>query len=99
MARIIDRRSSAGRVRRAERFSTYFDFDQFPEKAEYKVTRIELLAILQRHYDIMESQRWYRRLWRWLLSPFHSPQNVGADSSEGQTEGKADGGAPGGKAV
>lgn len=49
-----------------ERLSEYFDFERWPEKAERKVTRLELSAVLTRHFKLMESMKWYRRLWRWL---------------------------------
>lgn len=51
---------------REEKLSEYFDFRTWPEKAEKKVTRQELLAILTRKWLVERETRWYRRLWRYL---------------------------------
>lgn len=52
-----------------ERLSEYFDFTTWPEKMDRKVTRVELLTILRRKWEVEEASRWYRRLWHWLTSP------------------------------
>lgn len=49
-----------------ETISTYFDFQRWPEKMVKKVTRAELLAVLDRWHRVNQEQKWYRRLWRWL---------------------------------
>jgi hypothetical protein len=49
-----------------EKLSEFFDFDQWPDKMARKVTRAELLAVLDRWYRVNESQKWWRRLWRFL---------------------------------
>lgn len=51
--------------RKVERVSEYFDFDQWPELADRKVTRIELLGILTQHHRLMREDHWWRRLRRW----------------------------------
>lgn len=60
----IDARGQVG-----EKLSEYFDFAQWPEKRDRKVTRQELLAILTRRWLIERDGVWYRRLWRWLRAP------------------------------
>ena len=52
-----------------ERISEYFDFKRFPEKAEKKVTRLELLAILIRQERVRRESSWWYRLWRFLRRP------------------------------
>lgn len=70
-----------GRVQ--ERFSEYFDFVRWPEKAERKVTRHELLAILDRRYKVERDMKWYRRLWRFLTAKHGSGPVVVADQPKG----------------
>lgn len=55
-----------------ERLSEYFDFERFPDKAEKKVTRNELLAILTRYDQGRRQTTWRSRLWRFLLRPVNS---------------------------
>lgn len=62
--------------RREERLSEYFDFERWPEKADRKVTRIELFALLQRRFAVERDMRWYRRLWRWLRNKMGSGRLV-----------------------
>lgn len=59
---------ATGRAKQ-ERASEYFDFRTWPDKAEKKVTRQELLFWLSRGWLVEREKRWYRRLWRWLVSP------------------------------
>ena len=49
-----------------ETISQYFDFANFPEKMVKKVTRAELLAVLDRYHRVKNEQRFLSRLWRWL---------------------------------
>jgi len=70
------KRPPLGVARREERLSEYFDFARWPEKASYKVTRAELLAMLTRQHRVVIESRWYRRLWRWLVSRRGSASNV-----------------------
>ncbi|MGH3428491.1 MAG: hypothetical protein ACRDQZ_13140 [Mycobacteriales bacterium] len=70
--------------RKRERFSEYFDFERWPEKAEYKVTRLELFAVLQRHWSVVRDSRWYRRLWRWLKAKMGSGRLVVPRPPEGE---------------
>lgn len=51
---------------KGERVSEYFDFVTWPEKADRKVTRVELLALMTRWRLVERESRWYRVLWRWL---------------------------------
>jgi site-specific recombinase len=46
--------------------SEYFDFTRWPDKADRKVTRVELLALMTQKYKAEQASRWWRRLWRWL---------------------------------
>lgn len=66
-----------------ERLSEYFDFDRFPDKAERRVTRIELMAILESIHKHEKRNRWYTRLWRWLKSPRSKPVVPPTPESEG----------------
>jgi hypothetical protein len=65
----VDRRTSyadaLGR-KPPERLSEYFDFQRWPEKAALNVKRIELLAILERDYQMRRQGAWHRVVWRWL---------------------------------
>lgn len=71
------------RGRSTERLSEYFDFRTWPEKADKKVTRQELLAILTRRWMVEREMKWYRRLWRWLLAKKGSgPVVVGGGTEE-----------------
>jgi hypothetical protein len=54
--------------RQTERFSEYFDFRRWPEKAGMKVTRHELAVILERHHRAVELNRFWPRFLRWLRS-------------------------------
>jgi hypothetical protein len=49
-----------------ETISEYFDFVAYPEKMVKKVTRAELLAVLDRWHRVQREQRFFSRLWRWL---------------------------------
>jgi hypothetical protein len=55
-----------------ERISEYFDFERWPEKAERKVTRLELLALLTQLEKGREQTRFLSRLWRFLRRPVNS---------------------------
>lgn len=55
-----------------ERMSEYFDFQRWPEKAEMKVTRNELMAWLTQYARASQQMRWYSRLWRFLRAPIGS---------------------------
>lgn len=68
-----DRRGFDARGRApGEKLSEYFDFDRWPDKAERKVTRNELLAILTRYDQGKRQTTWWSRLWRFLLRPVNS---------------------------
>lgn len=68
--------------RKSERLSEYFDFRTWPEKADRKVTRQELLAILTQKWLVEREMRWYRRLWRYLMRrPGSKPHAVGAGAA------------------
>lgn len=72
--KFIDRKVGSGNRPKTtghegERLSEFFDFDQWPHKMTMKVTRAELLAVLDRWYRVNESQKYYRRLWRFLKAP------------------------------
>lgn len=68
--------------REAEKLSEYFDFEKFPEKADRKVTRRELLAWLMRQNAVQEQRRWHRRLWAWLVARRgSSPRPIGGGAS------------------
>lgn len=59
-----------------ETLGEYFDFGRFPEKAAFRVTRLELLAILEQHFRVVEAHRtrgFLRRVWRFLKRPVGSP--------------------------
>lgn len=68
-----------------ERLRDYFDFEQFPEKASMKVTRIELLAWLMRQEQVRREHSWPRRLWKFLRRPVGSKPAVLA-ATEGEKE-------------
>jgi hypothetical protein len=69
--------------RKAERVSEYFDFTTWPDKADKKVTRQELLAILTRKWKIEQESKWHRRLWRWLARrPGSKPHAIGGGTPE-----------------
>lgn len=73
---------ASGRAK-PERVSEYFDFTTWPEKADRKVTRQELLAILTRRWKVEQDLKWYRRLWRALIAKRGSgPQVVGGGAKE-----------------
>lgn len=57
-----------------ERLSEYFDFRTWPEKADRKVTRQELLAILTRRWLVERETKWYRRLWTYLRAKVGATQ-------------------------
>lgn len=64
-----------------EKLSEFFDFNRWPEKMVKKVTRAELLAILDRWHRVNNEQKWYRRLGRWLKAAVGSgPVVIGAVS-------------------
>ncbi len=70
-----------------ERLSEFFDFKRWPEKATFKVTRYELLAILEQHFKITEARRtegFLRRVWRFLKRPVGSKitDETGVESPE-----------------
>lgn len=70
-----------------ERLSEYFDFKRYPEKAAFRVTRIELLAILEQHFRATEARRlsgFLRRVWRFLTRPLGSKitDETGVESPE-----------------
>lgn len=67
-----------------ERLSEYFDFQRWPDKAERKVTRMELLAILDRHFKAQQAMRWYTRLWRWLARPLGSRPSQVVPPTQGE---------------
>lgn len=56
----------------AERASEYFDFQRWPEKAELKVTRNELLFWLTQYGRAQTQLHWYVRVWRFLRNPMGS---------------------------
>lgn len=61
--------------KRPERVGEYFDFQRDPEKATYKVTRIELLAILtqlERAKAARTPSGFAKRVWRFLMRPLGS---------------------------
>lgn len=67
--RVIDKRiGSKARGehfdRREEKLSEYFEAD----RAERKVLRYELLAILTQIHKAQQNMKWYNRLWRNLTS-------------------------------
>jgi hypothetical protein len=69
-ARALQLRSHIdARGRRIERLSEYFDFDTDPEKGDKKVTRVELLAVLEAIDRGKRQNTRLRRLWRWLRAP------------------------------
>lgn len=77
------------RGRRQERVSEYFNFDDpidGPEKAQKKVTRIELLAILTQFKKAEEQGRWYRVLWRWLKARRGSGAVHKVEPTQGEIE-------------
>ena len=58
-----------------ERLSEYFDFQRWPEKAAFRVTRNELLAILtqmERAREARTLRGFARRVWRFLKRPLGS---------------------------
>lgn len=69
-----------------ETISEYFDFRAWPEKMVKKVTRAELLAVLDRWHRVNQEQKWYRRLWRFLSSPRGSGPVVIAALKEKEPE-------------
>lgn len=73
MARFLDKRiGGADRVKpkmtghEGETIGEYFDFVKWPHKMAMKVTRAELLAVLDRWHRVQSEQKWWRRLVRWL---------------------------------
>lgn len=69
-----------------ERLSEFFDFEHHPHKMAMKVTRAELLFILDRYHRVHEEQRWYRRLWRVLKAPVGSgPITIPEEKSKPET--------------
>lgn len=95
----FDRSQHAANPRRAlgnirgeggERLSEYFDFRRFPEKATLRVTRLELLAVLEQHFRATEARGWrgfLRRVWRFLKRPVGSKitDETGVESPEVNT--------------
>lgn len=67
---------------RGEKLSEYFDFKAWPEKADKKVTRQELLALLTRQWAVERESRWYRRVWRYLTRPRGSAPAVVPEPQE-----------------
>lgn len=66
-----------------ETISQYFDFVAWPHKMSMKVTRAELLAVLDRWHRVNREQKWYRRLWRYLTLPLGSgPVVIGEVKTE-----------------
>lgn len=73
-----------------ERLSEYFDFNRWPEKAAFRVTRMELLAILEQHFKVTEARRtegFLRRVGRFLRRPVGSKltDETGRESPEVNT--------------
>ena len=65
----FDKRSAARDVygaKRPETFGEYFDFERWPDKATQKVTRNELVVILDRIERARRQNTLRSRLWRWL---------------------------------
>ncbi|MBA3645304.1 MAG: hypothetical protein H0W63_03930 [Gemmatimonadaceae bacterium] len=58
--------------RKTETISQYFDFERMPEKAELKVKRGELYAVLTQFHRASVQMRWPNRLWRYLKKPLGS---------------------------
>jgi hypothetical protein len=70
-----------------ERLSEYFDFQRFPEKAAFKVTRHEFLAIItqiERARNARTLRGFAARVWRFLKRPLGSPitDETGVESPE-----------------
>lgn len=96
----FDKRQHAANPRRAlgnvrgeggERLSEYFDFKRWPEKATLRVTRMELLAMLEQHFRATEARRtegFLRRVWRFLKRPLGSKitDETGVESPEVNTK-------------
>lgn len=59
---------------KGERVSEYFDFRTWPEKADRKVTRAELLALLTNQWILQRDRQWYRRLWKYLRARVGTPK-------------------------
>lgn len=72
--------------RKTERLSEYFDFDRFPEKADLKVRRNELLAILEQLEKGKAHMAWWRRLWRALKRPVGSGPLPATPATKGEIE-------------
>jgi hypothetical protein len=70
----------------AERISDYFDFETWPEKAERKVTRIELLAILTQLERGKKEQRFLSRLWRFVRRPVGDGPVPATEPTRGEVE-------------
>lgn len=71
------------RGRDAERASDYFNFAAYPEKADLKVKRAELLFWLDRQARVERDRKWYRRFWVWLTAkPGSRTPKVGELSAE-----------------
>lgn len=75
MVRVLDKRiGGADRVKpkmtghEGETIGEYFDFVKWPHKMPMKVTRAELLAVLDRWHRVQREQKWWRRLARFLMS-------------------------------
>jgi hypothetical protein len=69
-----------------ERMSEYFDFERWPEKAERKVTRNELLAVLTQIEKGKQQQRWRSRLWRYLKARVGSGPVHAVEPTQGERE-------------
>lgn len=58
-----------------ERLTEYFDFTRWPDKAGYRVTRMELLAIvtqIERARQARTLGGFLTRLGRWIMRPIRS---------------------------
>ncbi len=71
----IDKRKAFGDIygrAAGERASEYFDFVRWPDKAERKVTRHELLFFLTQIERAREGMTWRSRIVRFLKAPLGS---------------------------
>lgn len=67
--------------RETETISQYFN----PDRAERKVLRYELLAILTQLKKAERNMKWYNRLWRFLRAPLGSGPIEAVPQGEGMT--------------
>lgn len=89
MSNAFDKRRAATDIygKTHERISEYFDFQRFPEKATYRVTRNELLAVITQIERAKQARTWrglVARLWRFLKRPLGSKltDETGVESPE-----------------